>query len=1322
MSSSAPSDHIPGAAAASAANPADAAAAGNPAGNPNPFPGLRPFEPDEDYLFFGRELQIDELLRRLRGNRFLAIVGSSGSGKSSLVRAGLIPALYGGYMTRAGSSWRVAILRPGNAPIGNLARALDTPEVLGASGELADINRLILETTLRSSAMGLVDCVRQAHLPTADNVLVMVDQFEELFRFKQSCSASRDEAVAFVKLLLAAVQQNTLPIYVILTMRSDFIGSCISFPGLPEAINGSQYLVPRLRRDELQAAIVGPVAVGGGRIAPRLVIRLLNEVGDDLDQLPVLQHALMRLWDCWRQQGDGSEPLDLAQYEAIGTLKEALSRHAEEAYQELGEKEQAIAADLFKALTLQGDNALGIRQPAPLATICAITRCAPAEIVRVVDCFRAPGRSFLMPPPDVVLEADTILDISHESLMRCWERLLQWTGQEARSAWLYRRLADRAALYEQAEAGLLRNPELQLALQWRQERQPSAAWADRYDPHFEQTMAFLEQSQAAWEQELADQALARQRKQRQTQRLIVVLACAALITLLFGLYALWQRNLAWENQRIAEQQAGLIHDSYLVNAASVEPDPLVQALLLAELDDWHDPVGGARVARGVAEQLLPLNVLKGHDQGVTSASFSPDGSQIATASKDGKVNLWSADGRGQPRTLDTLQGPLASTAFSPDGRHLLVTPLEYGSVQVWPTTPGGNPVNLGDVARLRGAAFSPDGKRVVVAYNDGLAKIWPADGDGKPVLLQGHDWQVLSAVFSPDGRQVVTASRDGTARLWSAADGKPLAVLRGHDGPVLAAGFSPDGRQVVTASADTTARLWSSDGSGQPIVLRAHTDQVVSAAFSPNGKRLVTASRDGTVRLWSINEPGAAVVLGDNQGSVRQTSFSPDGRWVVVVKADEPVRLWSVNGGQPVVLRGQVPVLSAAFSPDGTRLITTADDGTARIWPLQASEPVVLHGHRGAVWGATFSPDGQQVVTASQDGTARLWRLAEDSGKAAQVLRGHEQAVWWAEFSPDGRHIVTASFDGTVRLWPTDGDGETVVWRGHSWPAGRAVFSPDGRWVASSSLDNTVRIWPVSGQGQARVLEGHTGWVRAAAFSADSRRLASASDDGTVRLWSVDGSAEPIVLSGHGGRVSSVAFSPDGKSVASAAADNTVRVWSAAGHGAAPLILLGHDGPIGKVVFSPDGTLVGSASADGTARIWRVDGRGTPVVLRSHQSEVTGIAFSPDSRRVVTASRDGTARVWSADGKGKEMVLRGHDAAVTSAAFSPDGSHVVTASRDGTARYWRVTGPALLEHLKRATNACLSPEQRQHFMNEEAIVADARAAACEQRIEDSQKR
>ena len=320
----------------------------------NPFPGLRPFEPDEDHLFFGREKEIDELLRRLRANRFLSVVGTSGSGKSSLVRSGLIPSLYSGFMVKAGSTWRVATLRPGEDPIGHLSAALNRSGVLGAEGEMASTNRVLLEATLRRSTRGLVDAVRQARIPPEDNLLVIVDQFEELFRFRRShqLENSRDEAVAFVKLLLEATQQQQVPIYIVLTMRSDFIGDCMEYPGLPEAVNVGQYLVPRMTRDELRSAITGPIAVAGGEITPRLVLRLLNDLGDDRDQLPVLQHALMRTWDHWGRHRSQGEPIDIADYEAVGTMQQALSRHAEEAFLETGsEANRKIAERIFKALT-----------------------------------------------------------------------------------------------------------------------------------------------------------------------------------------------------------------------------------------------------------------------------------------------------------------------------------------------------------------------------------------------------------------------------------------------------------------------------------------------------------------------------------------------------------------------------------------------------------------------------------------------------------------------------------------------------------------------------------------------------------------------------------------------------------------------------------------------------------------------------------------------------------------------------------------------------------------------------------------------------------
>jgi tetratricopeptide (TPR) repeat protein len=470
-----------------------------PPGAPfNPFPGLRPFAPDEDHLFFGREKETDELLRRLRSCRFLSVIGTSGSGKSSLVRSGLISALQSGSMTGASSSWRLATFRPGENPITNLAASLDAPDVLDTNRELGTTSRVLLEVTLRRGELGLVEAVRQAKIPRDDNLLVVVDQFEELFRFRRNrqIENSRDEAVAFVKLLLQATKQTELPIYVVLTMRSDFIGDCMEFPGLPEAVSAGQYLVPRMTRDELRSAITGPIAVGGGDITPRLVLRLLNDLGDDQDQLPVLQHALMRTWEHWERNRQPGQPIDISDYEAVGTLREALSLHAEEAYQEAGsEHTRRLAERLFKALTDTFSNPRGLRRPTSVRELASICESPEEALIQLIEIFRRPGRSFLMPPATAALDSTSIIDLSHESLMRCWTRLISWAEEERTSAGMYKRLSQAAAWFEEGSAGLWRNPELELGLRWKSQNRPNAAWAERYDSSFGRAMEFLDRSE-----------------------------------------------------------------------------------------------------------------------------------------------------------------------------------------------------------------------------------------------------------------------------------------------------------------------------------------------------------------------------------------------------------------------------------------------------------------------------------------------------------------------------------------------------------------------------------------------------------------------------------------------------------------------------------------------------------------------------------------------------------------------------------------------------------------------------------------------------------
>jgi hypothetical protein len=528
----------------------------------NPFPGLRPFREEEEYLFFGREGQVDRMVDKLATKRLLVVVGTSGSGKSSLVNCGLRPALRRGVMATAGSAWRMAQFRPGADPIKALARSLAQPGVLftgldAGEGALEGI----IEATLGMGSLGVVDLFEQAQLADRANLLLVVDQFEELFRYTMPQSSISDKeaheileaSVAFVNLLLEACK-STYPIYVVLTMRSDFLGDCARFPGLPEAVNEGQFLIPRLTREERRAAISGPIAVGGGKISPVLLTRLVNDVGDNPDQLSILQHALNRTWAQWQRERHGKEPISLAHYEAIGTMAHALDQHAERAFAELTtERQKRICEVVFQALTEKGSDARGIRRPTDFATLCAIANASPAEVGAVLDVFRKPSRSFLMPPALEPVGPETIVDISHESLMRVWNRLKDWVEREAESAAQYRRLVESAMLQAKGSAGLMTEPELAFMLEWQQTWQPTAAWAERYHSGFLQAMEFLDRSRKERDRLVAEQEAARKKKLRQTQWVAGVLGVLAAIALSLAFVAWRERGRAEANLQSAKE-------------------------------------------------------------------------------------------------------------------------------------------------------------------------------------------------------------------------------------------------------------------------------------------------------------------------------------------------------------------------------------------------------------------------------------------------------------------------------------------------------------------------------------------------------------------------------------------------------------------------------------------------------------------------------------------------------------------------------------------------------------------------------------------------
>lgn len=1044
----------------------------------NPFPGLRPFRLAENFVFFGRDGQSDQVLTKLRTARFVAVVGTSGSGKSSLVAAGLLPALFSGHMPSAGSSWRIASFRPGSSPIKNLATALAAPDVCGvkdADAESATERLDNIERTLRRSSLGLLEVFNQSKMAPGENLLILADQFEELFRFRKQSTDEHpdDEAAAFVKLLLEAKQANKsddekLPIYVILTMRSDYLGDCAHFWGLPEAINEGQFLIPRMTDDNRREAITGPIIIGGGEITAPLVNRLLNDAGDDPAQLPILQHALMRTWDHWKNRCNASGPIDIAHYEAIGGMSEALSKHADEAFVILSRGLRVIAAKVFKSLTeKEADNREG-RRPATIGEIAAAAEANEAAVVEVVESFRAEGCSFLMPSPPAPLNSDTPVDIAHESLIRGWARLREWVDEEAEAARQYVRLADKAAHFPDEE-GYLIDPALSNGLKWLEDNRPTRAWAMRYHPGFDKTIEYLEQSKAFRQAELAEeerkhreeiardlrhaQALAAGEKRRVKLRNwgLVILSLLMIAMMGVTVYAVVQKNNAEQQKSRAEA---------LLRDVKVERDNATRAQKDAEtqkgraegaLKTAEEQRGEAEEQRGEAEEQTKIaNAAKVEAErqkelaegALTTAKKEAASRQIAEAAKAEatakaleKANEASAlyetvkeIDRSAPYFGAVMRGHsnvLYQAAFSGDGKLVFTSALD-GTGRVWDASTG-LPNDAVLPKGLAGMMVSDDRKWALLAHAGKKYEIWNLETKTRMAPLENGESASIPIKFSADGRLLATARTDSNdVTIYDVASGKELARMKGHTGQVTDIVFSPDRITLLTASEDSSLRIWEISSGRHVATMTGHLKPVVKVDFSRDGKFLVTASEDGTARVWD-NHTYEFLTLPAGEGGkpVRGAVFSPDGRYVLTF-SEKSASLWEaktpgnwkeLSDNSPTRLNGHTANLNnAVFSPDGKRVVTISDDRTARVWetklaPVNVSVTslATLAGHIKPVVSVAFSPDSKSVVTGSEDKTARVWDLSSigQFTVAKSTLRAEP-----AEYT--GKCPITVKFTGTV--------------------------------------------------------------------------------------------------------------------------------------------------------------------------------------------------------------------------------------------------------------------------------------------------------------------
>jgi WD40 repeat protein len=1082
-----------------------------------PFPGLRPFEPDEAEIFFGREEHVDELLSRIGRRRFLAVVGPSGCGKSSLVRAGMIPALEAGYVANAGGHWQMALMRPGAQPLANLAQALCS--LPGFSVEAGSDDEAALRTVLGRGPLGLAEALKEYDFPAGDSLLLLVDQFEELFRVNSPGGVN--EAQAFVDLLLTSAQSRGLPAYVVITMRSDFVGHCPRLRGLPEALNDSQYLTPRLNREQLKAAIEGPASLFDGEIAPEVVNRILNEMGSDPDQLPLMQHLLMRMWreeTKNRTGGQADRPLRLTlkSYQDVGGLHGCLSSHAEGVYQSFKPAEQKVAEFLLRRLTeVTADRRL-VRRPLRLAELEAALAAEGGSdqsgvLHYVIDQLRREGRSFLMPPQREELASSSLIDISHESLIRQWKQLNDWALDEDRLRRVQQMVTAKAARWKENARGtdfLLFGVELAEAQAWNA-KYPREVGADE--------KAILEASVLqAQEKVRRDEALkytsALETKNRWLWVLSIAVGLFAVVALFFAYLARHQANTAEDNRKKAEGAATLAKKNeaeakweaarrralqLATDARDARQRGLPQLGLLfgvaarAALDaETSRTAGPQKLAEaehalhhalcvfqrhGIASRALP-----GHDEAI--ATMALQGPWLLTGSDDETVRLWDLrvvpGGMPQPRTL----------------------PGQFGKVSV--------------------VAIDPGEEWLASGSDDGALRLWRfKDPQKAPVVLRAHAAKIVDVEFSEPGPNLkhwlVTAADDGTARRWDLSDPAHIKAetrdVIAHPGAItdIAISRNRQKRQLVTGSKDGSLRIWDLDADdlSQPssYVDLNRYGAVSRLAISDDAVWLASGSTDGFTDLWQIGDAARAgdsnLSIPGSGSAVRAVAFSPSTRWIAIGRDNGTIELADLASRKE----------------------------SAPPAPPQSLAKVAGARLNGAVKAIAFDAKSQWLaMVAEKDPRIALQRFGVEQGPIGPVmfLEGHEGQVTQIAFArgvdAGADHpapLVSAGTDGVARLWDLRGENSVRP------PRGGKVAIPVG--LSSDNAPATIvwhqpaRVTPASGSPKKK-----TGTPMQVASNVDTAlHFATQSWDSAANAWQDAKEVKLKVAPSDGGSSSGLAGS-----------------------------------------------------------------------------------------------------------------------------------------------------------------------------------------------------
>ncbi|GAA3445979.1 PD40 domain-containing protein [Planomonospora venezuelensis] len=1109
----------------------------------SPYVGLAAYQAEDASRFHGRESLVDDLMARLDRRRLLAVCGASGAGKSSLLRAGLLP-------RACAQGWRPVLMTPGAHPLLEWAQSLAE-----ASGVPADE----LHAALRDDPAGL---------PVLPELLLIVDQFEEVF----TLCRDRGERAAFIAALPALAGAGR----VVLGVRADFYAHCTDHPELAAALTGAQVPVGPMTTEELRQAVTRPAQEAGCVVEGSLLAAIMADSAGQIGALPLISHALAETWR--RRRGT---TLTLTGYQAAGGVHGALAKTAETAYEALTPAQQARAREVFVRLTAFGEGTDDTGRPISPAELDPLD----LDTRTVLDHF---SRVRL-----ITLGADTV-QISHEALIRAWPRLHQWLTTEREGLRVHRGLTQAAQAWAELEhdpGALYRGARLVIAREWvsRQEaggRYGGDAGARRSVLNTLER-AFLHASIAQEDTEHTRAV----RRRRQLRALAAGLALLLAVSTATGVFATVKWREAVEAHRVALSRQLATQALYLAGSRPDTAMPLaVEAHALA-------PTTEARSALlSMTPHLARRGTLTGHAGAVSQVLFTPDGRTLVSVGRDRSVRLWDVRGGALLARLTGHDTWMKAAALSPDGR-TLATGGEDGVLVLW-DVPGRARIAAlpGHDRQIREIAFSPDGRTLATASDDHSVMVWDAARHVRLRALTGHRAAVRGVAFSPDGRTLASAGDDRAVLLWDLARQAPPVLLGEHPETAAAVAFSPDGRTLASAGGRASVQLWDVARRTRLARLGHGEDgQVITLVFSPDGRTLAGSGHDPTVLLWDVAHRTLRGRLTGHQANVYTIAFDPSSSMLSSAGEDGTILLWDL--AQASLAGHATAVADVAFSPDG-RTLAGASGRRTMLWHSADRTLAAVHDDPSPQVNAlAFSPDGRTLATAGgivglpsvvAGSAVTLWR----DGRAALRLDGHTGPVLDAVFSPDGRLLATGGVDRTVILWDAARGTRLAVLTGHSLAVNGLAFSPDGRILASAGHDPAIMLWDVATRKPlAAPLVGHGGWVRTVAFSPDGRTLASAGADRTVMLWDVARRTRLATLPDHADAVTAgVAFSPDGRTLAFTSGNHTITLWDLRGRRLSAR-LSGHTQPVQAVAFSPDGRLLASAGADQAVILWQTDAR-----------------------------------------------------------------------------------------------------------------------------------